>query len=91
MLVKGGGHQLPIYAPERSYEMVRDFFLGNATLGLYKKGEEQTPGKVASSDQLYSDGVVPGTTGIVYGTKTLVAPKETLSAWDGYIATKSLL
>ena len=68
----------------------RDFILGNNETGLVtnSSGSAQVVGGEASSLQ---NGILPGTSGIIYGSgsdlSTAFYPSATVAAWDAFIAT----
>jgi carboxypeptidase D len=74
----------------QAFVFFREFILGNNQTGLVSdsSGSVQVVGGEASSLQ---NGILPGTSGIIYGSgselSTAFYPSATVAAWDAFIAT----
>jgi hypothetical protein len=72
-ILYGAGHQTPVINPARTYAFIRDFFVGNSTVGLVETDASgaktihtaSTPASAAIPTML-PDGVLPGQTDIYW-------------------------
>ncbi|KZP30592.1 alpha/beta-hydrolase [Athelia psychrophila] len=86
-LVKGAGHQVPLYQPKAAYTLLREFILGSNRTGLVT--QTSSPAVGGESVSLAAE-ILPG--GAIYvgsGTtqSTYYAPTATVKAWNAFITT----
>ncbi|KAI0792052.1 alpha/beta-hydrolase [Abortiporus biennis] len=91
VLFDNAAHQVPLSKPQAAFKFLRDFILGNSTLGLVEAVDgivSVIGGEVAT---LLQNGVLAGAQGIAVGSvlpdSTFAYPSATIAAWSQFITT----
>lgn len=86
VLVKGAGHQIPLFAPTLALALLRDFILGDNPSGTV-----QTDGSVLGGENAALHPILRGQNGIRFfdgtSTTTTVWPQATRQAWNDAVQT----
>jgi len=91
-LIVGAGHLIPMSNPAAAYTVLRDYIIGTVKTGLVTS--PSTPA-IGGEDPTLAGSYYRGQDAIEYldaagNTKTYVAPKATISAWNSFIATATI-
>ncbi|EIN03545.1 alpha/beta-hydrolase [Punctularia strigosozonata HHB-11173 SS5] len=94
VLLAHAGHQTPVENPGKTFAFVRQFLIGNSTIGLVETKEdgsvyvhEATTPSGAAVPTLLPDGVLVGQKGIYDKGTTVTWPSATIEAWDHHLST----
>ncbi|KAJ7048643.1 alpha/beta-hydrolase [Mycena amicta] len=90
-LIYGAGHQTPVINPARTFSFIREFFVGNSSVGLVdpETGAVTTAAKPLAAEEdpvMLPDGVITGQAEVYYKTKTVTWPKATVAQWNSYVS-----
>ncbi|KAJ7737771.1 alpha/beta-hydrolase [Mycena maculata] len=91
-LLYGAGHQTPVIRPARSFAFIRDFFIGNSTVGLVDPDTgivhtQATPATATDIPVPLLDGVLTGQAEIYYKTLTVTWPEATVAAFNAHVSS----
>ncbi|KAJ7111801.1 Alpha/Beta hydrolase protein [Mycena epipterygia] len=91
-LLYGAGHQTPVINPARSFSFIRDFFIGNSTVGLVEPDTgvvhtQVQPASATDIPNILPDGVITGQADVHYKTQLVTWPSATVAAWNDHVSS----
>ncbi|KAJ7675175.1 Alpha/Beta hydrolase protein [Mycena rosella] len=90
-LIYGAGHQTPVINPARTFSFIRDFFIGNSSVGRVdpETGAVATQPAPAGADipNILPDGVITGQAEVHYKTGMVTWPSATVAAWNDHVSS----
>lgn len=89
VLFDAAGHQIPYYSPEHAYVFLREFILGNNTLGTVQ-GKTVVGGTKSQLAQFVQTARSAIFTGAGQTQGSYVAPSKTIASWEKFIATATV-